>query len=424
MQKEIAENDIYIPLLENRSRFLILYGGGGSGKSVFAAHKVILRTVGESPHRFLALRKVGETVKDSIFAELQAAVDDLGLSDEFTINKTDRTLRHTITGNEILCKGLDEPKKIKSIKGITGMWLEEATDFDEDDLDQLNIRIRGEKANYIQLILSFNPVDENHWLKKRFFDKKDPDSTVCHSTYKDNYFLSDVDRDQLEKLKERNKLYYDVYCLGKWGVTIKTNKFFYAFSNTKHIIPSYNPNPAIPIIVSFDFNINPMTAIVGQCPEDGVGVIFDELRINEGSVEEMCQVVKAKYNDWMFNLLVTGDATGRNREKARRGNVNMYTVIQEEFQLRDTELLVKTVNPENKDAQVLCNSVLMHAGFSITANCTETIDDMTYASVKLSPTGRVEIVKTEDQGRHFCDNAKYMIDVMWPEFVKKPKHHR
>lgn len=424
MQKEVAENDIYIPLLEDQSRFLVLYGGGGSGKSVFAAHKLILRTVGESPHKFLALRKVGETVKDSIFAELQAAVEDLGLSDEFTVNKTDRTLKHTITGNEILCKGLDEPKKIKSIKGITGMWLEEATDFDEDDLDQLNIRIRGEKVNYVQLILSFNPVDENHWLKKRFFDRKDPDASVCHSTYKDNYFLSDADRDQLEKLRDRNSLYYDVYCLGKWGVTVKTNKFFYAFSNTKHIIPSYTPDKSFPIIVSFDFNINPMTAIVAQCPEEGTGIVFDELRIYEGSVEAMCELVKAKYNDWMFNILVTGDATGRNREKARRGNINMYTVIKDELYLSDRDLMVKTTNPENKDAMVLCNSVLMHGKFFITANCTETIDDMTYAAIKTSPTGRVEIVKTEEKGRHFCDNAKYMIDVIWPDFIKRPNKYR
>lgn len=183
MLKELVENDIYIPLLENKSRFLVLYGGGGSGKSVFAAHKLVLRTVGERGHKFLALRKVGDTVKDSIFAELQAATEDLGLVDEFQVNKTDRTFTHWLTGNQILCKGLDDPKKIKSIKGITGVWMEEATDFEEIDLEQLNIRIRGEKENYIQYIISFNPVDEDHWLKKRFFDTPQPDTTICHSTY-------------------------------------------------------------------------------------------------------------------------------------------------------------------------------------------------------------------------------------------------
>jgi phage terminase large subunit len=149
--KELFENDVYIPLLEDQKRFLILYGGGGSGKSVFAAHKIILRTVGELGHKFLALRKVGDTVKDSIFAELEAATIDLGVGDEFRVNKTDRTFTHLLTGNQILCKGLDDVRKMKSIKGITGMWLEEATDFDEDDLDQLNIRIRGEKPNYVQI---------------------------------------------------------------------------------------------------------------------------------------------------------------------------------------------------------------------------------------------------------------------------------
>lgn len=424
MEKELLENDIYLPLLEDQNRFLILYGGGGSGKSVFAAHKIILRTVGELGHKFLALRKVGETVKDSIFAELQAAIDDLGLSDEFQVNKTDRTFTHLLTGNHILCKGLDEPKKIKSIKGITGMWLEEATDFEESDLDQLNIRIRGEKKNYVQFIISFNPVDEDHWLKKRFFDTKQSDTTICHSTYKDNFFLSEVDREQLEKLKDRNLLYYEVYCLGKWGIVNKSDKFLYNFTKEKHEIDSYEPNVNLPILISFDFNVVPMTCVIGQEYEESL-FIFDEMKLDNSSTEDMCYAVKAKYIYWLYNMDVTGDATGYNREKARSGNINQYMVIKEILELNDRNMRVRSKNADLKDSRVLCNSVLLHANVQITANCVETIRDAKYAAVKVDPmTKKLSVIKSDVEGRHFFDNYRYLIHAVFPDFITNPKKYR
>lgn len=423
MLKELVENDIYIPLLENKSRFLVLYGGGGSGKSVFAAHKTILRTVGERGHKFLALRKVGDTVKDSIFAELQAATEDLGVSDEFQVNKTDRTFTHLLTGNQILCKGLDDTKKLKSIKGITGMWIEEATDFEEEDLDQLNIRIRGDKPNYIQFIISFNPIDEDHWLKKRFFDTLQDDTTICHSTYKDNYFLSDIDRQQLEKLKDRNLLYYEVYCLGKWGIVNKSDKFMYNFSNEKHVIDSYEPNIHLPLLISFDFNVSPMTCLIAQEFEERL-YIFDEIK-QPGSTEELCELVLAKYKDWLYNMDVTGDATGYNREKATRGNINQYMVIQEVLSVADRNLRVQTKNSELKDSRVLCNSVLFHAEVYTTKNCTETIQDVKYAAIKINPmTKKMDVIKTEQEGRHFFDNYRYLIHAVFPDFIRRPEKYR
>jgi phage terminase large subunit len=420
----IEVNDCFIPLYEDTSRFLVLPGGAGSGKSIFCADKIVHRTVCENGHRFLCLRKVGDTVYDSIFAELSAAIENRGVTSEFKVNKTKHSFHHIPTGNQILCKGLDDVAKMKSIKGITGMWLEEATEFEEDDFDQLNIRIRGQKENYIQYILSFNPIDENHWLKKRFIDKKDPDAVVLVTTYKDNNFLTEQDVNQLLKLADRNQLYFDVYVLAKWGVVVKSNKFYYAFDNKKHIIPSYEPNPHLPITVSFDFNVVPMTAIIAQKLNDLRSVVFDELKIPEGSTEEMCELVKAKYIKWLYNMDVTGDATGKNREKARRGNINSYMVIREELELDDRNILVRSKNPENKDARILCNSVLQHAEFQITANCKETINDMVYGAIEIKASGKIEIVKTEKDGRHFLDNTKYIIDCFYPDFISNPKKYK
>lgn len=421
---EIEANDCFLPLYDDQHRFIVLPGGAGSGKSIFCADKIINRVLCEDGHRFLCLRKVGDTVEDSIYSELLAAIEVRQASHEFKVNKTKHSFLHIPTGNQILCKGLDDVAKVKSIKGITGMWLEEATEFEEPDFDQLNLRIRGQKKNYVQYLLSFNPIDENHWLKKRFIDKKDDEATVLITTYKDNDFLTEEDVKQLLNLAGRNQLFFDVYVLAKWGVVVKSNKFFYAFNNGKHIIESYEPNPHLPILVSFDFNVVPMTAIVAQKISDTRCVVFDELKIPEGSTEEMCEIVKAKYKDWIYNMDITGDATGKNREKARRGNINSYQVIKEDLELTDRNLLVKSKNPENKDARILCNSVLQHAEFQITVNCKETINDMVYGAIKSTSSGKIEIIKTEEEGRHFMDNAKYVIDCVYPDFISNPKKYR
>lgn len=419
-EKEIEFNPVYGPLYENKSRFLVLFGGAGSGKSVFAADKIINRVLCEQGHKFLALRKVGDTVEESIFSELLEAIENRDVAHEFKINLTKHSFLHRPSGNQILCKGLDDVRKMKSIKGITGMWLEEATEFEETDLDQLNIRIRGEKENYIQYILSFNPIDENHWLKKRFFDTKDPYATVLHTTFQDNEFLTQEDVDQLLALSKRNPLYYDVYALGKWGITVKTNKFMYAFSKEKHVIKSYDPNPYLPILISYDFNKEPMTATVAQQIDHLTAYLFDEVQLEAGSTPEVNEFIRAKYNNWFNNMDVTGDATGRNRTAMVRGNLNHYRIIKEDLNLLDRNLLVPTQNPAHKDSRILCNAVLMGANFYITENCVKAIEDCTYAAVDEMG----ELLKTAKEGRHILDNVRYTIHALYKDFIKHPKKYK
>jgi phage terminase large subunit len=421
----IAVNDCYIPLYENQSRFLILPGGAGSGKSLFVADKIVHRTLCEENHKFLCLRKVGDTVEDSIFAELSAAIETRQAMHEFRINKTKHSFYHIPTKNWILCMGLDDSAKIKSIKGITGMWLEEATEFEEDDFDQLNLRIRGLKSNYVQYILSFNPIDENHWLKKRFIDKKDSDATVKVTTHRDNHFLTSADRQQLLNLAGRNQLYYDVYVEARWGVVVKHNKFAYNYSKDVHEIDSYEPNPHLPILISFDFNVNPMTSLISQRINDLHTITFDELEVpGSGSTEEMCELIREKYMHWMLSMDITGDATGHNREKARRGNISSYMVIKEMLELRDYNLLMPSKNPDLKDSREIVNAVLRHGQWRITKNCEKTIEDIIYAPIKNKPNGHIEIVKTEDKGYHFCDNFRYTLHCFYRDFIKNPKKYR
>lgn len=171
----------------------------------------------EQGHRYLVARKVAKTIRNSVFALLKDIIAQWGLSSHFTINKSEFRITCNLNGNEIICVGLDDPEKIKSITGITGMWLEEASEFELTDFNQLDLRLRGHTHNYKQIIITFNPISETHWLKKEFFDQRRDDASVLKTTYHDNRFIDDNYKQVLENLKHSDYTYYMVYCMGNWG---------------------------------------------------------------------------------------------------------------------------------------------------------------------------------------------------------------
>lgn len=216
-------NDVYLPYLENDDRYLIFYGGGSSGKSYFLGERIIFRTMKPERHNFLCVRQVADTNRKSTFPLLKQVISNWGLSEHFRINESDMRIVCKLTGNEIAFAGLDDVEKIKSITfangELTDIWVEEATECQEADINQLKVRLRGGKSKK-QMVLSFNPINIQHWIKGHFIDSGL--ATVCFSTYKDNKFLTDDDRKALEDLKYADEYTYEVYCLGKWGIVGKT----------------------------------------------------------------------------------------------------------------------------------------------------------------------------------------------------------
>ena len=217
-------NKVYLPYLDDDHRFLILYGGGGSGKSYFIGERFVYRMMTKDMCNVLVLRQVARTNRDSTFALMRSVISNWGVDSLFKVHRGE--LRITcINGNEMVFAGLDDPEKLKSItfaKGeLTDAWIEEASETSQAALEQVNIRLRGGKSKK-QVVISFNPIDVNHWLKKRFFDRQDSNVQILHTTYKDNDFIDDEYRAQLEAYKTVDPYYYAVYCLGQWGVYGKT----------------------------------------------------------------------------------------------------------------------------------------------------------------------------------------------------------
>ena len=233
-----TSNTAFLPLFEDKHRYLVLKGGGGSGKSIFAGRKVLERVTSEPGHRWLVCRKVARTLRESCFEQLRGQIADFYPNAWARVNKSDMTITFG-NGSKIIFAGLDDVEKLKSIYDITGIWIEEASELQERDFDQLDIRLRTDFPYYLQMILSFNPISITHWLKKRFFDRTDPRARLHESTYRDNRFLTDEAIRTLEAFRDTDEYYYMVYCLGQWGVTGKT--VFDAASLTRRLCELKNP---------------------------------------------------------------------------------------------------------------------------------------------------------------------------------------
>lgn len=209
----------FVPLFKNQSRYQIAWGGAGSGKSHIVARKILYRMLNESDvkHNFLIIRKVDRTIKKSVWTLIKNIISIWGLTKQFHFNQTDRTMIYKPTGSQFMFSGLDDVEKLKSIEGVTSIWVEEATELLQEDFEQLDLRLRGEFGCLKQIILTFNPISDQHWIKKIFFDDPIDGVYTLKTTYLDNAFIDDEYKMVMNNKKKSNPRYYGIYALGNWG---------------------------------------------------------------------------------------------------------------------------------------------------------------------------------------------------------------
>lgn len=221
--KEVFNNQTLEYLKDYDHPVEIWYGGASSGKSHGVVQKMVLKACmhWSYPRRMLFLRKIGRTIKKSIFQDVLDCLSALELLPYCKINLSDFEIKLP-NGAQLLFAGMDDPEKIKSIKGISDVIMEEATDFNLDDFTQLRLRLRERKHLNRQLIMMFNPVSKANWVYKNFFEQEPPKGTVIHqSTYLDNAFLDQETKDTIEELARTNPAYYRIYALGEFATLDK-----------------------------------------------------------------------------------------------------------------------------------------------------------------------------------------------------------
>lgn len=207
-----------------KGRYKVVKGSRASKKSSTQSLRVIYEIVSNPVINWLVVRKTERTLRDSCFAQLKWAMRRLHVEKYFRCSVSPLEITYIPTGQKILFRGLDDPLKVTSITVDSGclcrLWIEEAYEITkEDDFNRLDESIRGQlpEGMYHQVVLTFNPWSDRHWLKKRFFDTPNPNILAMTTNYRCNEFLSQSDLLLFEEMK-KNPRRYAVAGEGDWGV--------------------------------------------------------------------------------------------------------------------------------------------------------------------------------------------------------------
>ena len=231
----------YKPILISRHRYNVLFGGRSSAKSDTACQKMINLCREEVGFKGVAIRKVYNTLKDSCYSKLVSIINRNGWENEFYCIKSPLEITHISSGRKIIFRGLDEAEKIKSLDDPTVIWIEEALEITSDDFVKVDTSIRSSNQETLkQMIITFNPENEEHWINKRFFPHKsqyekedgshtfiksrEPNTLLLHTTYKHNDFCVGEDIKTITRLKNaygEESNYTKVYVYGLWGNALK-----------------------------------------------------------------------------------------------------------------------------------------------------------------------------------------------------------
>jgi phage terminase large subunit len=208
-----------------KGRYRVVKGSRASKKSKTTALWFITNMMLYKDANTLVVRKTFRTLKDSCFTELKWAVHRLHVDHLWEFKESPLEATYVPTGQKIYFRGLDDPLKVTSITVDVGclcwMWIEEAYEImKESDFDMLDESIRGEcpEPLFKQVTLTFNPWNERHWLKKRFFDTPDEDVLAITTNYLCNEWLDKNDLNLFERMRKNNPRRYAVAGLGGWGI--------------------------------------------------------------------------------------------------------------------------------------------------------------------------------------------------------------
>lgn len=296
MRISVQANPCFREVNQSQKRYIVMKGSAGSGKSVDTAQNYILRLMQDKGRNLVAMRKSDITNRDSTFAELTGAVYRLfgDKADQYwQINKSPLQLTCKANGNKIIFRGMNDDKQREKLKSITfqrgkltDVWLEEATEFSQADLEIIDDRLRGvlPDGQFYQIRMTFNPVNKSHWIKKVFFDIPDPNVLTHHSTYLMNRFVDDAYRARMERRKLVDPEGYTIYGLGEWG---EIGGLILSNWEVKEL--SQNLNDYDDVAIGQDFGYNHANAILLLGIKDDNIYILDEIYVHEKSIDEIAQ---------------------------------------------------------------------------------------------------------------------------------------
>ena len=342
--------------------------------------------LGSSDYHYLVVRKTGRSIRDSVFRSLMSLISEYDLESYFRINNTEMSIR-CVTGSTLITNGLDNVEKLKSISGINRIWVEEASEITEEDFNQLDLRMRGDssKVGY-QMTVTFNPISETHWLKRRFFDVGDDQAFTLKTTYLDNPFLDDQYIQTLNNLKQVDENYYNIYALGEWG---SLGKLVYSNWSKEDLTDVMDSFDNLFTGIDFGFSDDPSTIITAHYDSKrDIVYIIDEFKGFGYHIDMLAE----QYNKMRTAHYVTCD----NAEPRSIAELKRYGV----------PALAAT---KGGDSVLHGIQWLQSKKIVVHKDCIETVKELSSYKWKLDKDGNA-LPKPEDDNDHMLDALRYALE--------------
>lgn len=390
--KQVFNEQFYKTLFDYANFTEIYYGGASSGKSHGVVQKVIIKACQHwrYPRKILWLRKVGTSVRDSIFEDVKQSLSSLGLLQYCKVNQSNFEIQLP-NGAVFLFKGMDNPEKIKSIKGISDVVMEEATEFNLEDYTQLTLRLREKKHKSKQIYLMFNPVSKLNWVYKHFFEAQQADTKIVQSTYRDNHFLDDRTRRNIQQLETSNPAYYRIYALGEFATL---DKLIFPHFETERLNVGAPKLQRLKSLFGLDFGYtNDPTAFIHLKVDEANKIIyFMEEYTRKGLLnDQIAQIIKQM--GYSKEVITADAAEKKSIDEIKRDGV-------------------RRIRPAAKGPDSITQGIafLQQFKFIVDDRCVKLIEELqNYTYVKDKKTGEY-LNKPVDSYNHLLDAVRYAVE--------------
>lgn len=311
---------VYRPYLEDYSnRYQVYYGGRGSGKTIFAMDKLVIKGLKEK-RMILLMRKTTANCKFSVWKELKEAVARMNLTKYFTFYESDYSAICNLTGTQFKCTGLDVAEKIKGFSEISDVLLEEATEFTPEDFELIDGTVRSVKYLLpLNVILLFNPVSKANWVYKRFgFDTGiTPENTfILKTTYLDNPYLSEDYIQRMDAMRKTNPARWKIEALGDF---VSLDKLI--FQNYKVEQYDYTQVKGQLLVgLDFGFITDPSVIVASILDEPNKRIyIFKEWGAQGKTNQELIKVIESL--GFAKSVIIADSAEQKSIEEIKRGGI-------------------------------------------------------------------------------------------------------
>jgi phage terminase large subunit len=408
----------YLDAVTDPKTYNILWGGAGSGKSQTMIQLFLAEICDHKANQFqtfFVIRKVAATIRNSVFADFRNKISQWGL-DKLVKAKTGY-MELQSGNNKIVFLGCDDPEKLKSLSQAKYIWIEEATELTLEDFTQITLRLRGKSEHPKRFFLTFNPVSDSHWIKKRFFDdvpaKEANQILRLHGTYRDALsFLDDEYITRMEALKAVSQTYYEVYALGQWGIWDRESLFATSFEYSRHVYDGYiKASPSHNLYLAFDFNVTNTCVVSQYIKNSEEGIFYATINVIKvyrvGDLAALCQIIKQEFPDMTY--IINGDASGSSRNAFTQDNISAYALIKNYLGISDMQIQVPRANPSHIASRLVTILVLQKAKVQISGKrCDELVTDLKEA--KVSRQGSLDAWKNKNPDKsHALDAFRYFI---------------